>query len=196
MPKSSVYTSPTKRSRRLDIRVLVKADKYISKRPYPPGQHGTSRHSKPSDYSIQLREKQRAKFVYGLRERQFRNIFDKAASTKQATGERLLQLLELRLDNIVYRSAMAKTRRQARQMVGHGHITVNGKKVNIPSYLTQKDDLISIAKPDGFKFSDQEIAAWVKVDQKKATAMVSKVPSREDIPLELDEQLIVEFYSR
>jgi small subunit ribosomal protein S4 len=196
MSKSLVYQSPTKRSRRLDIRVVPKADKYMTRRPYAPGQHGASRKGKPSDYSIQLREKQRAKFVYGMREKQFRNLFEQAQKDKQATGEKLLQLLELRLDNIVFRSGMAKTRRQARQMVSHGRIHVNKKKVNIPSYLTHKDDIISPIKPDGFTFEAQEPPTWIQVDQKKKVASIAKIPSRNDIPLELNEQLIVEFYSR
>lgn len=196
MPKSKVYQSVTKRSRRLDIRVIAKSDKYISRRPYPPGHGPSTRKSKQSDYAIQLQEKQRAKFVYGLRERQFRNYFEKSSKSKQSTGEYLLQLLELRLDNVVYRGGIAKTRRQARQMVGHGLITVNNKKVNIPSYGTVKDDTISIKKKDGFKFSDQEPSTWLKIDKKNTSVSVSKIPVRADIPLELDEQLIVEFYSR
>lgn len=196
MPKSKVYQSPVKRSRRLDIRVLQKADKYITKRPYPPGVHGNSRRRKLTDYAIQLQEKQRAKFVYGLREKQFRNTFQKATKTKGSTGERLLQLLELRLDNVVFRGSMAKTRRQARQMVCHGHILVNGKKVDIPSYSLNKDDIISPAKSDGFVMATQEASTWVDVDKKKISAKVAKIPTREDIPLELEEQLIVEFYSR
>jgi small subunit ribosomal protein S4 len=196
MPKSKVYQSPVKRSRRLDIRVLQKADKYIAKRPYAPGVHGNNRRRKLSDYAIQLQEKQRAKFVYGLREKQFRNTFQKATKATGQTGERLLQLLELRLDNVVYRGSIAKTRKQARQMVSHGHIRINGKKVNIPSYKVEKGDVISPAKVDGFTMSTQEASTWLDVDKKKITATVTKIPTRTDIPLELEEQLIVEFYSR
>lgn len=196
MSKSNVYQSPTKRSRRLDIRVLPKLDKYITKRPYAPGVHGNDRRRKLSDYAVQLQEKQRAKFVYGLREKQFRNTYEKAAQAQSVTGEKLLELLELRLDNVVFRGGLAKTRRQARQMVSHGHIRVNDKKVDIPSYQVRKDDIISPKKTDGFELTTQEPTTWIDIDKKKIAVKISKIPTRADIPLELEEQLIVEFYSR
>lgn len=196
MATSKVYTSPIKRSRRLDVHVLVKADKYMSRRPYGPGQHGQSRHSKPSDYALQLQEKQRAKFIYGLRERQFRNIFKKATNGSTSTGERLLQLLELRLDNIVYRSGMARTRRQARQLVTHGHFSVNNKCTTIPSITLSKDDIITPKNQKGFTFQDTETVSWIKKDPKKVSSQLLKIPNRGEIPTELDEQLIIEFYSR
>jgi len=196
MAKSKVYTSPIKRSRRLDIHVLAKADKYLARRPYAPGQHGQSRRSKPSDYALQLQEKQRAKFIYGLRERQFRNIFRVAAKGSSATGEKLLQLLELRLDNIIYRCGMARTRRQARQLVTHGHFCVNNRCATIPSLTVSKDDIISPKNKEGFNFHDTESVSWIKKDSKKIASQLIKIPSRLEIPTELDEQLIIEFYSR
>lgn len=196
MAKSKVYSSPVKRSRRLDVHVLVKADKYLSRRPYAPGQHGQSRRSKPSDYALQLQEKQRAKFIYGLRERQFRNIFKTALKSTNSTGEKLLQLLELRLDNIIYRSGMARTRRQARQLVTHGHFTVNEKCSTIPSLTVSKDDTIAPKNKEGFEFHDTESVAWIKKDVKKSSSQLTKIPARSEIPTELDEQLIIEFYSR
>ncbi len=196
MSKSKVYQSPSKRSRRLDIRVLPKLDKYITKRPYAPGAQGNNRRKKLSDYAIQLQEKQRAKFIYGLREKQFRNTYEKAAKSQAVTGEKLLEILELRLDNIVFRSGLAKTRKQARQMVSHGHVRLNSKKVDIPSYITKKGDIISPKKVDGFELVTQEPTSWIDIDKKKVTATITKIPTRADIPLELEEQLIVEFYSR
>lgn len=196
MSKSKVFQSPTKRSRRLNVRILSKAEKSISRRPYPPGQHGPGRRSKLSDYALQLQEKQRAKFIYGLRERQFSNIYSKAKKDKSSTGLKLLQLLECRLDNVIFRSGMAITRRQARQMVNHGHFKINTKVVSIPSYLMKRNDVAIPVNKDGFKFNDIEPLTWIKIDNKKISATLMKIPAREEIPFEVDEQLIVEFYSR
>src|SRR3990167_2129387 len=138
MPKSKVYQSLTKRARRLNVRILSKSEKSISRRPYPPGQHGQGRRNKPSDFALQLQEKQRAKFIYGLRERQFSKIFSLASKNKDSTGTKFLQLLESRLDNVIYRSGMATTRRHARQLVSHGHYKVNDKIVDIPSYTLKE----------------------------------------------------------
>ena len=196
MPKSKVFQSPTKRSRRLNVRVLSKAEKSISRRPYPPGQHGPSRRGKLSDFALQLQEKQRAKFIYGLRERQFRNIYSKAQKDKNSTGLKLLQLLECRLDNVIYRSGMAKTRRQARQMVTHCHFKINDKVVNIPSFVLHKNDVAKPVNIENFKFNDIEPINWIKIDNKKISATLIKIPLREELPFEVDEQLIVEYYSR
>lgn len=196
MSKSKVYSSPIKRSRRLDIKVLNKADKYISRRPYAPGQHGQSRRSKMSDYALQLQEKQRAKFIYGLRERQFHKLFIDALKSSSATGERLLQLLETRLDNLVYRCGMARTRRQARQLITHGHFSLNGRIVTIPSYHVVKDDNISPKAKETFNFHEIDPVPWLKIDKKNKSCQLLKIPSRTEIPSELDEQLIIEFYSR
>lgn len=196
MSKSKVYSSPIKRSRRLDLRILPKADKYLTRRPYPPGQHGQNRRSKISDYGLQLIEKQKAKFIYGMRERQFNRFFEIAQKSKTSTGEKLIQLLELRLDNVVYRGRMCRTRRQARQMITHGHFVLNNKIINIPSYICQKGDIIHPIKPDNFKLNNNESVTWIKVDEKKNNINIEKIPIRADLPLELNEQLIVEYYSR
>lgn len=196
MPKSKVYQSPTKRARRLNVRVLAKAEKSISRRPYPPGQHGQGRRNKPSDFALQLQEKQRAKFIYGLRERQFSKIFSLAGKNKDSTGTKLLQLLESRLDNVIYRSGMATTRRHARQLVSHGHYKVNDKIVDIPSYTLKENDTVSPANTQNFKFNEIETMKWIKIDNKKISATLTKIPTREEIPFEVDEQLIVEYYNR
>ena len=166
MPKSKVYSSPTKRQRRLGIRILVKSDKYISKRPYPPGQQGLKRKQKLSDYGLQLLEKQKAKFIYQVREKQFKNIYNQAKKTKSATGEKLLQLLELRLDNIIYRGGLVSTRRQARQLVTHGHIKLNEKKATIPSMVLKKNDIIDCSQIKSDSSSSEEPVNWLKTDKK------------------------------
>lgn len=196
MSKSKVYSSPTKRSRRLNIKVISKLDKYIAKRPYPPGQHGQSRHGRPSDYSIQLQEKQRAKFIYGIREAQFKKIFELASKTNTQTGTKLLQLLELRFDNVVYRGGFARSRKHARQLINHGHFILNDKKVSIPSVTLKKGDIIRPKSIENLDLIETELPLWIKNDQKKKIIEIRIIPSREDIPLEIDEQLIIEFYSR
>ena len=196
MPKSKVYQSLTKRARRLNVRILSKSEKSISRRPYPPGQHGQGRRNKPSDFALQLQEKQRAKFIYGLRERQFSKIFSLASKNKDSTGTKFLQLLESRLDNVIYRSGMATTRRHARQLVSHGHYKVNDKIVDIPSYTLKENDTVSPANIQNFKFNEIETLKWIKIDNKKISATLTKIPTREEIPFEVDEQLIVEYYNR
>lgn len=196
MPKSKVYQPPTKRARRLNIRISAKSEKAISRRPYPPGQHGQGRRSKPSDFALQLQEKQRAKFIYGLRERQFSKIFTLAQKNKNSTGLKLLQLLETRLDNVIYRSGMAKTRRHSRQMVSHGHYKVNDRVVDIPSYVLSENDVVKPVNASNFKFNEVESLKWIKIDSKKISVTLTKTPAREDIPFEVDEQLIVEYYNR
>lgn len=196
MSKSKVYSSPTKRSRRLNVKVLPKLDKYIAKRPYPPGQHGLSRRGRPSDYSNQLQEKQKAKFIYGIRERQFKNIFNLASKTNTQTGARLLLLLELRFDNIVYRGGLARSRKQARQLITHGHFIVNDRKLSIPSVTLKKGDLIKPKSIEKLDFVETELPKWITTNLTKKVIEIKNIPSREDIPLEIDEQLIVEFYSR
>ena len=196
MPKSKVYQSLTKRARRLNVRIISKSEKSISRRPYPPGQHGQGRRNKPSDFALQLQEKQRAKFIYGLRERQFSKIFSLASKNKDSTGTKFLQLLESRLDNVIYRSGMATTRRHARQLVSHGHYKVNDKIVDIPSYTLKENDTVSPANIQNFKFNEIETLKWIKIDNKKISATLTKIPTREEIPFEVDEQLIVEYYNR
>lgn len=151
--------------------------------------------SKMSEYGKQLREKQKARFTYGLREKQFRNYFVRASRTGEATGEVLLQLLERRLDNTLYRLSLTTSRAQARQMVTHGHVQVNGEKVNVPSYLVNEKDTITLVKIEP-QPREVDVPSWLSFDKKKQVGTVDRLPAREDIDLDLNEQLIVEFYSR
>lgn len=179
-------------------------DKVLQRRNYPPGQHGQNRRRKSSEYGTQLREKQKAKYTYGVLERQFRNLFDKAARMKGITGEILLQLLESRLDNVVYRLGIAPTRAAARQIVLHRHIVVNGKVVNIPSYRVLPGDVIGVRERSksleviadalgGFNHSKYP---WIEWDEPSKSGKFLHVPAREDIPENIKEQLIVELYSK
>ena len=174
----------------------------IEKRNFPPGQHGQGR-KKVSDYGLQLREKQKAKRFYGLQETQFRNLFDKAARKKGITGENLLILLETRLDNVVFRLGFASSRKEARQLVTHGHFTVNGKKVDIPSYAVKPGDVINIkeksaSSPKFKEIKDMAITvpAWMTVDVDKLEGKVVAMPTREEIDTPVAEHLIVELYSK
>ena len=175
----------------------------IRKNAGPPGEHGQKGRRKPSEYAVQLREKQKVKRIYGVLERQFQRYYGLAAKKKEATGEALLQLMETRLDNAVYRLNLAKTRQQSRQLVSHGHVLVNNKKVTIPSYNVKIGDVISLsAKAANFnlikKISEEtkelKVPSWLA---KKATVgKIVSLPKRDDIDLPIDERLIVEFYSR
>lgn len=163
----------------------------------------TSNRGKLSEYGLQLQEKQKAKFIYGVLEKQFRKIYKNAEKMQGITGENLLQLLELRLDNVVYRMGFAKTRNEAKQLVSHGHFLVNGKKVDIPSYLVSQGDVISVkekSKRNGiFKNTEDKVwnqVKWVNVDTEKLEGKVEATPQRDDIDFEINEQLIVELYSR
>jgi small subunit ribosomal protein S4 len=198
------YTGPvTKKSRRYKVD-LVGGDRAFERRPYPPGQHGRGR-VKESEYLLQLQEKQKARFTYGVLERQFRRYYEAAARTKGKTGEALLQLLEARLDNVVYRAGLARTRRQARQLVSHGHFIVNGKKVNVPSFQVSKFDIIDV-KPKSMNtlpfvaakesFGDRPIPGWLQVVQSNLRILVHQLPERAQIDVPVQEQLIVEFYSQ
>lgn len=176
----------------------------ISRRTYAPGQHGQSR-KKMSEYGIQLREKQKVRRIYGILEKQFRGYFEIAERQKGVTGENLLRLLELRLDNVVYRMGFGESRAEARQLVRHGHFTVNGEKVNIPSYQVGLNDLVAV-KPnskstDKFKGLAENAAAktapqWLSINAEMMEARVVALPVREDIDLPIEEHLIVELYSR
>ena len=177
----------------------------FDRRAYAPGEHGSSRRAKSSNYGLQLREKQKVKRIYGLYEKQFRNYFAKAARGKGITGEVLLQFLERRLDNVIYRLGFCASRRQARQMVNHGFIFVNDHRVNIPSFLTKQNDEIFIQfKKKGKQNVDDSIKAlqdrvvpeWLEVDQAHYKAKVKRLPEREDVGFPVNEQLIVELYSR
>jgi small subunit ribosomal protein S4 len=177
----------------------------IEKRNFAPGQHGKDRKAKVVGYGLQLREKQKAKRIYFAQEGQFRNYFEKAATTKGVTGELLLQQLERRLDNVVYRLGFAVARRQARQLVRHGHVAVNGRKVNIPSFQVNAGDEIEV-RENSKKLTVLEIAkdfashqaapAWLEVDRDGYKGRVLALPKREDINLPINEQLIVELYSK
>jgi|SRR5208283_4367618 len=176
----------------------------VERRKYPPGQHGQSR-GKLSDYGLQLREKQKVRRVYWIMENQFRNYFEKASSLKGITGEVLLQLLERRLDNSVYRMGFGLNRRESRQLVRHGHFTVNGKKVDIPSYLLKDGDLIAVAEKsrelqtitESLAIAEQRgFPVWMEVDPKSLTGKFVRVPGRDEIQLPVQEQLIVELYSK
>ena len=176
----------------------------IDQRPTPPGEHGQARQRKQSEYGMQLREKQKAKRAYGVLENQFHHYFEEADRQKGITGENLLIMLERRLDNVVYRLGFGTSRAQARQIVRHGHIRVNGKKVDIPSYLVNAGDVISIreksAESDHFKAlregTGRVVPQWLTIDAQNLKATVAAMPKREDIDLTIQENLIVELYSR
>ncbi len=177
----------------------------VDRRAYAPGQHGSNKRGKLSNYGLQLREKQKVKRVYGLYERQFRGYFDKATRSKGVTGSVLLQFLERRLDNVLYQLGFASSRRQARQFVGHAFVRVNDHRVNIPSFLVKPSDEIQIKyAKDSQKFiqenieasKDRAVPAWLEVDRTHLKAKVVRLPEREDITFPINEQLIVELYSR
>jgi small subunit ribosomal protein S4 len=198
------YTGPATRiSRRLNVD-LVGGDASFERRPYPPGQHGRAR-IKQSEYLMQVQEKQKAKYSYGVLEKQFRRYYEEAVRRQGKTGDNLLSLLESRLDNVVYRAALARTRRQARQLVNHGHFLVNGKKVNIPSYQVSKWDIIDVV-PKSIptlpfmaakeSVGDRPIPAWLQVVPSTLRILVHQNPERAQIDTPVQEQLIVEFYSK
>ena len=176
----------------------------IDRRSYPPGQHGQGR-MRTSEYSLQLREKQKLKRIYGLLERQFRGYFMRAERMKGITGENLLALLERRLDNVVYRLGFASSRREARQLVGHGHLLVDGGKVNIPSYLVVVGQTVSIPEKSQTVLPIQKalegvdgrgVPGWLELNKTRFTGRVKELPTKEDIALPVNEQLVVELYSR
>jgi small subunit ribosomal protein S4 len=175
----------------------------LERRAFPPGQNGQGRRSKMSDYGLQLREKQKTKRFYGLQETQFRNLFDKAARKQGITGENLLIMLETRLDNVVFRLGFASSRKEARQLVTHGHFQVNGKKVNIPSYEVKAGDVITVkeksqSSPKFKEVKDMTITvpSWMTVDVQKLEGKVVSIPTREEIDTPIAEHLIVELYSK
>ncbi len=178
--------------------------KATQKKPYPPGQHGRGRRRKQSEYAIQLAEKQKAKYTYGLLEKQFSNLFSKASSKSGITGEILLQLLEARLDNTVYRLGLARTRRAARQLVLHKHITVNGEIVNIPSFTLRNNDVVGVREKSKSletitdSLSGQSVSkfTWLEWNATDMTGRFLNAPARDEIPENIKEQLIVELYSK
>ncbi|MBN2908771.1 MULTISPECIES: 30S ribosomal protein S4 [Polycladomyces] len=196
------YTGPRwKLSRRLGIS-LSGTGKEL-KRPYPPGQHGPGQRRKLSEYGLQLQEKQKLRLMYGLNEKQFRNLFDRAGKMKGVHGENFLKLLESRLDNLVYRLGFARTRAQARQLVVHGHITVNGKKVDRPSYQVQVGDVIGLREKSRNlqvvkeALEDRQfLPEYLEFDESKMEGTYKRLPERSELPAEINERMIVEFYSR
>ena len=197
------YTGPAyKKSRRLGFSTLENG-KDLARRPYAPGQHGNDRKKKSSEYGVQLQEKQKVRFMYGLTEKQFHKVFDKAQKMQGIAGENLLVLLESRLDNIVYRFGMANTRRAARQVVNHGHILVNGTKVDIPSYRVKPGDVVSV-KENSLNHpailasleNKRAVPAYLEFDAKKLSGKYVRFPERSELNSEINEQLIVEFYNR
>jgi small subunit ribosomal protein S4 len=199
------YIGPKSRIARKFGEAIYGADKYLEKKNFPPGMHGVNkRRRKLSEYAVQLQEKQKAKYTYGILEKQFANLFEKAQSLKGITGEVLIQLLESRLDNVVYRMGIAPTRAAARQLVSHRHITVNGNNVNIPSFHVRPGDIISIREKsksletivDSLGSQRHNQYSWLEWDKNLLTGKFMNVPERSDIPENIKEQLIVELYSK
>ena len=198
------YTGPKTKIARKFGEPIFGDDKSFEKRNYPPGQHGNNkRRSKKSEYAIQLMEKQKAKYTYGILEKQFKNIYDKANKGKGITGELLLQLCESRLDNVVFRMGISKTRDGARQLVSHKHITVNGSIVNIPSYTLRQGDKVSVReKSKSLKAIESSLMEnsseydWIKFNRERLEGEFVAIPEREQIPENIKEQLIVELYSK
>jgi small subunit ribosomal protein S4 len=191
-----------KKSRRLGIS-LTGTGKELSKRPYAPGQHGANQRRKISEFGMQLQEKQKLRYMYGLNERQFRTLFNEAGKTKGIHGENFMILLESRLDNLVFRLGLARTRRQARQLVNHGHITVDGRRVDIPSYRVRPNQVISVREKarnlDIIKEAvevNNFVPEFVSFDADKLEGIYTRLPERSELPAEINEALIVEFYSR
>ena len=197
------YTGPSyKKSRRVGYSTL-ETGKELARRPYGPGQHGQDRKGKLSNYGVQLKEKQKVRFMYGVNERQFRKTFDEAGKMKGIHGENFLRLLESRLDNLVYRIGFATTRRGARQLVNHGHITVNGQKVDIPSYTCKPGDVIAVKESDRdltiVRSSLEALAKrveFVTYDEKNMAGTFVRLPERSELNDQIDEALVVEFYNR
>ncbi|MCK6619252.1 MAG: 30S ribosomal protein S4 [Calditrichaceae bacterium] len=206
------YTGPVcKLCRREGEKLFLKGSRCLSakcafeKRSYTPGQHGLTRRSKLSEYGIQLREKQKVKRIYGVLESQFRNYYQKATRQKGITGENLLQVLESRLDNVIFRLGFAASRNAARQLILHRHFTVNGRPVNVPSYLLKPGDLVAVREKsrklvvihDAMRrLKDEAIMPWLRVDKAKMEGQFMEKPSRQDIPIQIQENLIVELYSK
>jgi small subunit ribosomal protein S4 len=197
------YTGPVwKKSRRLGIS-LTGTGKELDKRPYAPGQHGPNQRKKLSEYGLQLQEKQKLRFMYGVNERQFATLFEKSAKMQGVHGENFMILLESRLDNLVYRLGLARTRRQARQLVNHGHITVDGSRVDIPSYSVTPGQVIGVREKsqkltiiaDAIE-ANAFVPEYLTFDADKLEGTYSRLPERSELPAEINEALIVEWYSR
>jgi small subunit ribosomal protein S4 len=203
------YTGPVgKVSRRLNIGITPKGQRILSRRPFPPGQHGpNARRRKLSEYGLQLIEKQKARYMYGMLEKQFRRTFERAKRIPGETGGNLFSLLERRLDNVVYRMGLATTRQQARQLVNHGHITVNGRKTDIPSFTVKVGDAITV-RPESRRLTyfqnlglaggggSSQVPQWMVTDARDMSARIVSLPTREDAEQGIRAQLIVEYYNR
>jgi small subunit ribosomal protein S4 len=205
------YTGPVcKLCRREGVKLFLKGDKCMTnctleRRNTRPGQHGTGRSRKPSGYALQLREKQKVRRTYGLLERQFKKHYNTAARKTGRTGETLLQILEMRLDNLVYRLGFADSRAQARQLVNHGHFAVNGRKTDIPSFIAKPNDVISVRerskgleyfKTRALMLAQKGIPAWLRLDTIALSGRVMSLPSRAELELPFEEQMVVEYYQR
>lgn len=198
------YRGPKQKKARRFKEAIFGPSKALERKPYGPGQHGRSRFNRKSEYAVQLEEKQKAKYTYGLLEKQFRNLYEAASAKDGVTGELLLQFLEGRLDNTVYRMGFAKTRRQARQLVAHKHIVVNGGLVNIPSFSVKPGDVISLRPKsreleivgESLQASSRNKYKWVETDLKSKSGKMLYVPTLEEIPENINVQLIVELYSK
>ena len=198
------YTGPKSKIARKFGDPIFGPDKFLEKKNFPPGQHGNSRRrKKESEYGIQLKEKQKAKYTYGILEKQFRNVFAKASRKKGITGENLLQLIEARLDNVVFRMGLSPTRSGARQLVSHRHITVNGNIVNIPSYTLREGDVVGVREKSKSLFvitesleASHKAFSWIEWDTEKMNGKFLNFPPRDEIPENIKEQLIVELYSK
>jgi len=199
------YTGPrTRISRRFGVPIFG-ASKYLERRNYPPGVHGPKSRRKFSDYAVGLMEKQKLRYFYGLQERQFRNVYEKALRMRGVTGEKMLQLLESRLDSIVFHAGFGITRPQARQLISHGHVKVNGRKVSVPSYLVKVNDVVEVKDHNVSKqlankslegSTARVVPDWVSLDRDHLKAKLLRVPTRDEINPVANEQAIVEFYSR
>lgn len=197
------YTGPKQKVARRFKEPIFGPSKALERKPYPPGQHGRGRRRRESEYAVQLKEKQKAKYTYGLLEKQFKNLFNKASRQRGVTGGNLLQLLESRLDNTVFRLGFARTRRQARQFVSHRHILVNDDITDIPSYELSPGDIVAV-RPKSTRLEvfqenvqrSQRRFPWLEVDREEMRGKFLDHPEREDIPENIEEQLIVELYSK
>jgi small subunit ribosomal protein S4 len=201
------YTGPkVKISRRLGVNIFEneKGSRALERRPYPPGEHGRSRRRQPSEYLLQLQEKQKAKYIYGVLEKQFANMYKEASRQKGVTGENLLRMLELRLDNVVFRAGWASTRPQARQFVNHGLLKVNGRRVDIPSYRLRQGDVVSLSDKarnmivirHNLDTGSGIVPAWLEAGAERLEATIRDLPIREQIDVPVREHLIVELYSK
>ncbi len=197
------YRGPKQKIARRFNEPLFGPSKSLERKPNPPGQHGQKRRRRESEYATQLKEKQKAKYIYGVLERQFKNLFVKASRRKGVTGENLLRFLEARLDNTVFRLGLGSTRRQARQMVTHGHILINGQVVDIPSYQLRPGDIVAVRPRsrhnpvfiENMK-KNRRVYSWLETDQRALSGKFLDFPERSDIPENIREQLIVELYSK